>query len=278
MAFVDKEQDLSISQQCQLLEVPRSSYYSQGAQQIDPETVNEELMKAIDKIYLEEPTFGKRRMQDALEKEGYQIGVEKVRSLMSQMGIEPIYPKPRLSKPGKGHKHYPYLLRHLEITDPGHVWCSDITYIPLLRGHVYLTAVMDWASRYVIDWKLSNSLEESFCVDCLNDALAHEPDPDIFNTDQGSQYTGEAFTGVLKAHGIRISMDGRGRALDNRMVERLWRSVKYDDIYIRGYETMPQLREGLRRFFQKYNHRPHQGLGRKSPYEIYSQNKQPKAA
>jgi len=275
---VDKELELSISRQCQLLEVSRSSYYHQGAGRIDPKALDEELMRAIDRIYLEEPTFGKRRMQDALKEEGYQIGVDKVRSLMSQMGIAPICPKPRLSKPGKGHKHYPYLLRNLEITDPGHVWCSDITYIPLLRGHVYLTVVMDWASRYLIDWKLSNSLEESFCVDCLKDALAKEPAPRIFNTDQGSQFTGEAFTGVLKAHDIRISMDGRGRALDNRMVERLWRSVKYDDIYIRGYETMPQLREGLQRYFEKYNHRSHQGLGRKSPCEIYSQTQQPKAA
>jgi len=171
-----------------------------------------------------------------------------------------------------------YLLRNLEVEDPGHVWCSDITYIPLAGSHVYLTVVMDWASRYVISWRLSNSLDESFCVECLDEALLKELPPEIFNTDQGSQYTGTAFTDRLKAAGVSISMDGRGRALDNRMVERLWRTVKYDDIYIRAYETMGQLHEGLKRFFHKYNNRSHQGLGGISPQEAYSRRSGRKAA
>jgi len=269
---------MSIKRQCELLEVARSSFYHHGSDQTDKTVEDEQLMREMDKIHLEEPTFGKRRLLDALEKKGYDLGVERVRGLMSRMRIEAIYPKPRLSIPGKGHKIYPYLLRDLQIVDPGHVWCSDITYIPLLNGHVYLTAVMDWASRYVISWRLSNSLDESFCVECLEEALLKEPPPEIFNTDQGSQYTGSAFTNRLKGAAIRISMDGRGRALDNRMVERLWRSVKYDDIYIRAYETMGQVREGLNRFFHKYNRRSHQGLDGISPLETYSRRSGRKAA
>jgi putative transposase len=259
---------MSVSRQCELLEVPRSSYYHRS-EQPDKRVQDETLMQEIDRTFLEEPTFGNRRLLDELQKKGYAVGRDRVRRLMAGMGISPIYPKPRLTQPGKGHKIYPYLLRDLDITDAGHVWCSDITYIALRGGHVYLTVVMDWASRYVISWRLSNSLEESFCVDCLKEALMKEPPTKIFNTDQGSQYTGAVFTDTLKNAKVRISMDGRGRALDNRMVERLWRTVKYDDIYIRAYETMDQLREGLQRFFHKYNTRSHQGLGRQSPQEVY---------
>jgi putative transposase len=245
---------------------------------VDKKAEDELLMREMDKIYLEEPTYGSRRLVDQLKLLGHDVGRDRVRRLMREMGIEAIYSKPRLSQPGKGHKIYPYLLRNLEVEEPGHVWCSDITYIPLLSGHVYLTVVMDWASRYVISWRLSNSLDESFCVECLDEALLKEPPPEIFNTDQGSQYTGTAFTDRLKAAGVRISMDGRGRALDNRMVERLWRTVKYDDVHIRAYETMGQLREGLERFFRKYNNRPHQGLGGISPLEAYSRRSGRKAA
>lgn len=268
---------MSVSRQCELLEVPRSSYYHRN-EQSDKRAEDEMLMQEIDRIYLEEPTFGNRRLLDELQKKGYAVGRDRVRRLMAEMGITPIYPKPRLTQSAKGHKIYPYLLRELDIAEPGHVWCSDITYIPLLGAHVYLTVVMDWASRYVISWRLSNSLEESFCVDCLNEALMKEPPPEIFNTDQGSQYTGMAFTDTLKDAKVRISMDGRGRALDNRMVERLWRTVKYDDIYIRAYETMDQLREGLKRFFHKYNTRSHQGLGRLSPLEVYRKRSTKQAA
>jgi putative transposase len=277
MACVAEEEALSMVRQCELLEVPRSSYYH-GKLLPDRRAGDELLMSEIDRIYLEEPTYGSRRLCDQLKLMGHAVGRDRVRRLMREMGMEPIYSKPRLSQPGKGHKIYPYLLRNLEITDPGHVWCSDITYIPLAGGHVYLTVVMDWASRYVISWRLSNSLDEGFCVECLGEALLKEPPPEIFNTDQGSQYTGTAFTGRLRDAGVRISMDGRGRALDNRMVERLWRTVKYDDIYIRAYETMGQLQEGLKRFFHKYNNRSHQGLGRISPLEAYSRRSGRKAA
>jgi putative transposase len=257
---------MSIKKQCKLLGVPRSSYYHKPKRKEGLQ--GELLMQAIDRIYMEEPTYGSRRIRDELQKLGYAVGRKRVRRLMREMGIEPIYPKPRLSIPGKGHKKYPYLLRDLEIERSNHVWCTDITYIPLGDGHVYLTAVMDWASRYVISWRLSNSMDEAFCVECLEEALELEEKPEIFNTDQGSQFTGETFTGVLKAHDIRISMDGKGRALDNVMIERLWRTVKYDDIYVRGYETMTELYQGLSKFICKYNTRKHQTLGM-SPEEKY---------
>jgi len=257
---------MSISKQCHLLGVPRSSYYQKPAGR--PRLGDALLMQCIDRIYLEEPTYGSRRMCDELEKLGYSPSRDRVRRLMRQMGIEPIYPKPRLSTPGKGHKIYPYLLRNLEIERSNQVWCTDITYIPLGDSHVYLTAVMDWSSRYVISWRLSNSLDKAFCIECLKDALQKECKPEIFNTDQGSQFTSKAFTNVLKSNNIQISMDGKGRALDNVMIERLWRTVKYVDIYIRGYETMMELYRGLDAFFGKYNARKHQTLGM-SPEQKY---------
>ena len=198
MAFVDEAESMSKKRQCELLDVPRSSlYHSRGVP--SKRAQDELLMREMDEIYLEEPTYGSRRLLDQLKLMGHEVGRDRVRRLMREMGIEPIYSKPRLSQPGKGHKIYPYLLRNLEIEAPGHVWCSDITYIPLAGTHVYLTVVMDWASRYVISWRLSNSLDDSFCVECLDEALLKEPPPEIFNTDQGSQYTGTAFTDRLKA-------------------------------------------------------------------------------
>lgn len=257
---------MSIQKQCNLLGVPRSSYYHKSERKWD---LNDELlMQAIDRIYMEEPTYGSRRMLDELRLLGYKLGRDRIRRLMRTMGIEPIYPKPRLSTPAKGHKKYPYLLRGLKIERSNHVWSTDITYIPLGDGHVYLTAVIDWSSRYVISWKLSNSLDTAFCIECLEDALKAEGRPEIFNTDQGCQYTSDAFTGVLKNHDIRISMDGKGRALDNVMIERLWRTVKYDDVFIRAYETMSELYHGLNVFFRKYNTRKHQTLGM-SPEQKY---------
>lgn len=251
--------------------VPHSSYYYRPKKQESQR--DEMLMQLIDRIYLDEPTFGSRRMVDELGNLGYKVHRDTTRRLMREMGIQAIYPRPRLSQPGKGHKIYPYLLRDLKISESDHVWCTDITYIPLGRTHVYLTAVMDWSSRYVISWQLSNSMDTSFCVRCLEDAIESEGVPEIFNTDQGSQFTSDEFTGKLKDHGIKISMDGKGRALDNRMIERLWRSVKYDDIYVRGYETMDELYHGLKRFFEKYNRRKHQGLDGVSPHECYYQKK-----
>lgn len=266
MSFVDRDSSISMSRQFKLLEVPKSSYYHKPKEKEGSD--DEQIMQEMDRIYMEEPTYGSRRIRNELKESGHRVGRQRVRRLMGEMGIEPIYPKPRLSTPGKGHKKYPYLLRNLEIERSNQVWCTDITYIPLGNSHVYLTAVMDWSSRYVISWRLSNSMDESFCVDCLQEALKAEEAPEIFNTDQGSQFTGNAFTGVLKDHEIKISMDGKGRALDNVMIERLWRTVKYDDIYIRGYETMSALREGLLRFFKKYNSREHQSLGM-SPEQKY---------
>jgi len=264
--LIDKKESLSVTEQCKLLKVPRSRHYRVPTRKTSRE--DELLMQAIDRIALEEPTFGSRRMQDALHELGHDVGRGRVRKLMRKMGIEAIYPEPRLSQPGKGHTVYPYLLRNLPIQRSNQVWCTDITYIPLGTSHVYLVAVMDWSSRYVISWRLSNSLDTAFCIECLEEALVKETCPEIFNTDQGSQFTSDAFTGKLKEHGITISMDGRGRALDNRMIERLWRSVKYDDIYIRGYETLSELYQGLKRYFEKYNARKHQSLG-ESPQSRY---------
>lgn len=264
--MIEQSNKLSLSRQCRLLGVPRSSYYYRGNPQLLEE--DELMMQAIDRIYTEEPAYGNRRMMDALRDLGYKVGRNKVRSLMSAMGIEAIYPKPRTTKPGKGHKKYPYLLRGMEIDTPDQVWSSDITYIPLGNSHVYLTVVMDWASRYILSWKLSNSMDEAFCVECLDEALETSTKPGIFNTDQGCQYTGQSFTAILRNHGIKISMDGRGRALDNVMVERFWRTIKYDDIYIRCYETMPELHRGIEAFIAKYNRRKHQTLGM-SPEEKY---------
>lgn len=270
---------MSIKRQCFLMGIPYSSYYYRPLKRPDElKQYDELLMQLIDRIYLEEPTFGSRRMVDALDELGYKVHRDHVRRLMREMGVKAIYPQPRLSQPGKGHKIYPYLLRNIPINESDHVWCTDITYIPMGRSHVYLTAVMDWSSRYVISWRLSNSMDTSFCVRCLEDALEAEGHPEIFNTDQGSQFTSEDFTGVLKEHGIKISMDGKGRALDNRMIERLWRSVKYDDIYIKGYESLPELHHGLTQFFEKYNHRKHQGLKGVSPQEQYFRNKSQKQA
>ncbi len=257
---------MSVKEQCKLLNVSRSSYYHRSDK--NPKLEDEILMQSIDRIFMEEPTYGTRRMVDALKSDGYDIGRDRTRRLMREMGIEPIYPKPRLSLPGEGHKLYPYLLRGLDIYRPNQVWCTDITYIPMGSSHVYLVAVMDWYSRKVLSWRLSNSLDTSFCIEALDEAIEQYGCPEIFNTDQGSQFTSESFTSVLKKNGIRISMDGKGRALDNRMIERLWRSVKYDDIFIYAYESMPELYRGLRKYFQKYNSRKHQGIN-ETPEQRY---------
>jgi putative transposase len=202
---------MTIKKQCELLTVPRSSYYHRPKSKVC--LLGEMLMQAMDRIYMEEPTYGSRRIRDELFKLGYKAGRKRMRRLMRVMGIEPIYPKPRLSIPGKGHKKYPYLLRNLDIECSNQVWCTYITYIPLGDSHVYLTAVMDWSSRHVISWKLSNSMDEAFCVECLEQALQTDGIPEIFNTDQGSQFTGEAFTGVLKAHKIKISRTAKDAPL-----------------------------------------------------------------
>ena len=272
---------LSIARQCELIGLARSSYYRECLQGESEE--NLKLMRRIDEIYTEHPFFGSRKIRDVIKREdGRDYNRKRIQRLMQLMGIASIAPKKKpTSLPGKGHKKYPYLLRGLAITRPNQVWCSDITFIRLRGGFAYLTVVMDWYSRYVLSWEVSVTLTEDFCVSALERALRIHPElPEIFNTDQGSQYTGGAFTGVLKDHGIRISMDGKGRAMDNIMVERLWRTVKYEEIYLRDYENVSELKKALKTYFEFYNNdRPHQTFGGKTPSEIYwGETKQEKAA
>jgi len=230
---------------------------------------NMQIMKFIDQQYIKTPSYGSRRMTDQLRLEGYQVNRKRIQRLMRMMGLQAIYPKPRLSFRDKEHKIYPYLLRNVIIEHVNQVWSSDITYIPMRNGFMYLTVVMDWYSRYVLSWRLSNTLDVDFCIEALDDALSTEC-PEIFNTDQGAQYTSIAFTSRLQKNNIKISMDGRGRALDNVFVERLWRSVKYEDIYIKDYQIVPELTFGLEQYFRHYNNeRPHQALGGRTPAMIY---------
>lgn len=260
---------LSVSRQCNLIGLPRSSYYRHGLSGLESEE-NLELMRLIDEEYSRHPFYGSRKLRDYLRRQGYKVNRKRVQRLMQRMGLVSIAPKPNTSRPSPRHKVYPYLLRGLDINCSNQVWCSDITYIPLDRGFVFLTVVMDWHSRYVLSWEVSVTMEEHFCVSALESALRRYGRPEIFNTDQGSQYTGQSFTGVLKDHEVRISMDGKGRALDNIMVERLWRSVKYEDVYVKDYGGVQELVEGLRSYFDFYNHeRPHQGLKSKTPAEVY---------
>jgi putative transposase len=214
--------------------------------------------------------MGSRSIRDQLQGMGHRVGREHVSTLMKKMGIAALYRKPRLSKPHPGHKVYPYLLNGVEITRANHVWASDLTYIPMARGFCYLVAIMDWASRKVLAWRLSNTLDASFCTEALEEALRNFGTPDIFNTDQGSQFTSDAFIGILRSHGIAISMDGKGRWLDNVFVERLWRSVKYEDVYLKAYTSLAEARQGLREYFEFYNsQRRHQSLDRRTPDDVY---------
>ena len=229
------------------------------------------LMRLIDELYTRHPSLGSRSMRDRLRLRGHKVNRKRVQRLMNIMGIASLAPqKKKTTVPAPGHKIYPYLLRNLEINRPDQVWCSDFTYIRLRRGFVFLTAVMDWHSRYVLSWEVSVTMDEGFCVSALERAIRRHGAPEISNTDQGSQYTGAAYTGVLKDHKVKISMDGKGRATDNIMIERLWRTVKYDDIYLKDYETVEELIAGLRIFFDDYNYeRPHSSHGGKTPAQIY---------
>ena len=260
---------LSVSRQCELIGLSRSSYYRHDELGMESEE-NLALMRLIDEEYTRHPFYGSRKMRDYLRRQGYQVNRKRVQRLMRRMGLVSVAPKPNTSLAVKAHKVYPYLLRGLEIDHPNQVWCSDITYVRLARGFVYLTAVMDWHSRYVLSWEVSVTMEEDFCVSTLESALRRHGHPEIFNTDQGAQYTGEAFTGTLKQAGIRISMDGKGRCTDNIMIERLWRSVKYEEIYLKEYDTVPELIQALKLYFSFYNHaRPHQSLNGQTPAEVY---------
>ncbi|GBE57859.1 integrase core domain protein [bacterium BMS3Abin01] len=261
-------QDLSVSRQCEPVELSRASYYRTPSLESEENLM---LMRLIDELYTRRPSLGSRSMRDRLRLKGHQVNRKRVKRLMDLMGIASLAPqKKKTTVPAPGHKIYPYLLRNLDINRPDQVWCSDLTYIRLRRGFFFLTAVMDWHSRYVLSWEISVTMDEGFCVSALERATRRHGAPEISNTDQGSQYTGAAYTGVLKDHGVKISMDGRGRATDNIMIERLWRTVKYDDIYLRDYETVEQLTAGLREFFDDYNNeRPHSSLGGKTPAQIY---------
>lgn len=264
---------LSLRRQCELLDLARSTAYYRVRFNEDRWLKTVELMNRIDEVYTEHPHLGRYGITNLLaERYGLTVNHKCVRRLMRKMGLEAVYPKPRrnTSLPVRGHEKYPYLLRNLDISRVDQVWCADITYIRLVHGFIYLVAVMDWYSRAVLSWKLSTTLDSTFCVEALKEALDTGRKPEIFNTDQGSQFTSEAFTMVLIDSGISISMDGKGRAFDNIMVERLWRTVKYESVYLEGYETVPEARRGLARYFDFYNHeRRHSSLGKCTPASFY---------
>jgi len=258
--------ELSVRRQCELIGLNRSTLYYQPAGE---SAYNLELMRLIDRQYTKTPFYGWPRITAYLQREGHEINPKRVRRLMSLMGLQAIHPKRRTSVPAPGHKHYSYLLRGFPITRPCQVWSTDITYVPMRGGFMYLVAVIDWFSRYVLAWQLSNTLDGLFCLVALRQAL-EQGVPTIFNTDQGAQFTADEFTGALEGAGIRISMDGRGRALDNVFVERLWRTVKYEHVYLNDYCHVPDLEAGLQDYFQFYNHeRLHQSLSYRTPAEVH---------
>ena len=261
-------EQITIERQCELLGLTRSMWYYQPKAE-DPEDLC--LMNLMDEQFLKTPFFGVLRMTEWLKKKLKEpINPKRVRRLLRKMGLMAVYPKPNLSKPTPGHKIYPYLLRGLEITRPNQVWSTDITYIRLAGGFVYLVAIIDWHSRYVLSWGVSVTLESGFCLEALDEAIRLYGKPDIFNSDQGCQFTSTEFTDRLKAEGIRISMDGRGRALDNIFIERLWRSVKYEEVYLHDYVTVPEAILGLKKYFLFYNsERQHQSLDYQTPQEVY---------
>jgi putative transposase len=266
--MIDRTDKLPVKRQCEILELSRSGIYYTP---VPISAKDVELMRQIDEIHLLYPFYGSRKIRNELWAKGYDLGRDRVRRLMRRMGIEALYVKPRLSLAHPGHVKYPYLLRGLEITRANHVWATDITYIPMAKGFCYLVAIMDWTSRMVLAWRLSNTLESSFCVDALEEAIAKYGCPEIFNTDQGSQFTGEAFTNALRSKGIAISMDGKGRWMDNVFIERLWKSVKYEDIYLKGYGSMAEVKKGLAAYFTFYNKkRWHQNFDRKTSSMVYS--------
>ena len=258
---------LSIVRQCELVSISRSGFYYQPAGETP---LNLELMRLIDRQFLETPWYGSRQMARHLRREGYTVGRKRIRRLMAKMGLEPIYQRPRTTVPHPEHQIYPYLLRELVIQRPNQVWCADITYIPMQRGFLYLVAVMDWMTRKVLSWRVSNTMDADFCIEALEEALERFGRPEIFNTDQGSQFTSAAFTGLLLENKIAISMDGRGSWRDNVFVERLWRSVKYEEVYLRAYDSVGDARASLGRYLAFYNAiRPHSSLDARTPDSAY---------
>ena len=266
--MIEQPNSLSLSRQCQLLGLSRTALYYRPVAVSDYEL---ELMALIDRQYLRTPFYGSRRITAWLQTQGHPVNRKRVQRLMGLMGVEAIYQRPHTSRPAPQHRTYPYLLRGLVIEQVNQVWAADITYIPMARGFLYLVAVMDWASRYVLAWRLSNLLDASFCIETLEEAL-RQGRPEIFNTDQGSQFTDEDFTNVLCAHGVAISMDGRGRFSDNIFVERLWRSLKFEEVYLKAYQNVAEARQGIAAYFNFYNHeRLHQALGYRAPRQVFAE-------
>ena len=265
--MIDRSHELSITKQAHLLNISRGSVYYLPTPVSEPEL---KLMRRIDELHLEMPWAGSRMLRDLLQREGVAVGRKHVATLMKRLSIEALYRKPNTSKRHPGHKIYPYLLRHMTITRPNQVWAMDITYIPMKKGFVYLCAVVDWASRKILSHRVSISMDTSFCIDALEEALQKYGKPEIFNTDQGSQFTSEAFTKILKDKEIRISMDGKGCWRDNVFVERIWRSVKYEEVYLHAYDNVSHAKERLSRYIALYNQRrPHSSLDKKTPDEFY---------
>ena len=267
---------LSIVRQCELVSINRSGFYHRPAEETP---LNLELMRLIDAQFLETPWYGSRQMARHLRRDGYTVGRKRIRRLMAKMGLTPIYQRPRTTVPNPGYRIFPYLLRDLVIDRPNQVWCTDITYLPMRRGFLNLVAVMDWATRRVLTWRVSNTMDVEFCLEALEEALARFGRPQIFNSDQGSQFTSPRFTGVLQQAGVRISMDGRGRWMDNVFIERLWRSLKYECIYLHVFETGSEVRAGLSKWIGYYNAgRPHSALAGQTPDEAYRANEADKLA
>ena len=261
------ERKLPLSRQCRLLNISRSSLYYKP---VGVKRADLDLMRLIDEQYLKTPFYGSRSMTLHLKRQGYPVNRKRIQRLMRRMGLEASYPKPRTSRRHPGHKVYPYLLRDLHIERPKQVWAADITYIPMNRGFMFLVAVMDWHSRKVLSWRLSNTLDTEFCVAVLQEAITCHGTPEIFNTDQGAQFTSQAFTAILEAQRIAVSMDGRGRVRDNIFIERLWWTLKYQYLYLRSFDTTMELRQGLSEWFKFYNsQRPHQTLDGLTPDEVY---------
>ena len=266
-AMIDRgHKQLSLVRQCTLLNISRASVYYRP---VSTRAEDLELMARMDRQYLKTPFYGSRRMKAWLLAEGYLVNRSKVRRLMRLMGLEAIYRRPNTSKPAPGHRVYPYLLKGVDVNRVDQVWAADITYIPMAQGFLYLVAIMDWHSRHVLAWKLSNTMDTDFCVTALEAALG-KGRPEVFNTDQGAQFTSDAFTQTLQERGIRVSMDGKGRYLDNIFVERLWRSIKYEEVYLKAYQTVAEARVGINAYLEFYNRRrPHQSLGYRTPAQVY---------
>jgi putative transposase len=265
--MIDPEHDLPIKQQAEVLGISRSTVY------YEPRPISDEdlwLMRRLDELHLNYPFAGSRMLRGLLWQQGLEVGRRHIKTLMKRMGIEAIYRKPNTSKPAPGHKIYPYLLRDLAVTRPNQVWAMDITYIPMARGFIYLAAVVDWFSRRVLAWRLSITMEASFCIEAVEEALSKNEKPEIFNTDQGSQFTSDDFTGLLRKNGIDISMDGKGRWRDNVFVERVWKSIKYEEVYLHAYETVKEARTSIGKYLEFYNSiRPHSSLDGFTPDQVY---------